>query len=80
MRLLYGWICHRRPLSPELVRSQFLLALYTGHDKGRFTVVLAGMAHGRKLKLFLVFGGVQPVPEFKNTHGVVVAMIIWIDE
>ena len=30
----------------------------TGHDKGRFTVVLAAMADGRKLKPFVVFKGV----------------------
>ena len=29
----------------------------TGHDKGRFTVVLAAMADGRKLKLYVVFKG-----------------------
>ena len=30
----------------------------TGHDKGRFTVVLAAMADGKKLKPYVVFKGV----------------------
>ena len=30
----------------------------TGHDKGQFTVVLAAIADGRKLKPFVVFKGV----------------------
>lgn len=45
----------------------------TGHDKGRFTVVLAAMADGRKLKPFVVFKGVRPVAELMRVQGVVVA-------
>ena len=32
----------------------------TGHEKSRFTVVLAAMADGRKLKPFVVLKGVRP--------------------
>ena len=45
----------------------------TGHDKGRFTVILAAMADGRKLKLYVVFKGVRPVAALMATPGVVVA-------
>lgn len=45
----------------------------TGHDKMRFTVVLAGMADGRKLRAFVIFKGVRPVGELMATQGVVVA-------
>ena len=46
----------------------------TGHDKGRFTVVLAAMADGRKLNPFVVFKGVCHMQQLTNTRGVVVAM------
>lgn len=45
----------------------------TGHDKGRFTVVLAAMADGRKLKPYVVFKGVRPIAELNKVSGVVVA-------
>lgn len=45
----------------------------TGHDKGRFTVVLAAMADGKKLKPFVVFKGVRPVAELHKVSGVIVA-------
>ena len=45
----------------------------TGHDKGRFTVVLAAMADGRKLKPYVVFKGVRPVTELARIPRVVVA-------
>ena len=45
----------------------------TGHDKGRFTVVLAAMADGKKLKPYVVFKGVRPVAELARIPGVVVA-------
>ena len=45
----------------------------TGHDKGRFTVVLAAMADGRKFKPYVVFKGVRPVAELARIPGVVVA-------
>ena len=45
----------------------------TGHDKGRFTVVLAAMADGRKLSPFVVFKGVRPIAELARESGVVVA-------
>ena len=44
----------------------------TSHDKGRFTIVLAAMADGRKLKPFVVFKGVRPVAELTRVQGVVV--------
>ena len=46
----------------------------TGHDKGRFTVTLAAMADGRKLKPFVVFKGVRIIPELNCVPGVVVAL------
>ena len=45
----------------------------TGHDKGRFTVVLAAMADGKKLKPYVVLKGVRPVAELARIPGVVVA-------
>lgn len=45
----------------------------TGHDKGRFTVVLAAMADGRPLKPYVVFKGVRPISELSKVSGVVVA-------
>ena len=46
----------------------------TGHDKGRFTVILAAMADGRKLKPFVVFKGVRAIPELSHVPNVVVAL------
>ncbi len=46
----------------------------TGHDKGRFTVVLAAMADGRKLKPFVVFKGVRSIPELTRVRGIVVVL------
>ena len=45
----------------------------TGHDKGRFTVILAPMADGRKLKPFIVFKGVRPIATLAKVPGVVVS-------
>ena len=45
----------------------------TGHEKSRFTVVLAAMADGRKLKPFVVLKGVRPIAELARISGVVVA-------
>lgn len=33
----------------------------TGQNKDRFTVILAAMADGRKLKTYVVFMGIRPV-------------------
>ena len=46
----------------------------TGHDKGRFTVILAAMADGRKLNPFVVFNRVRAIAELNRVQGVVVAM------
>ena len=46
----------------------------TGHDKGRFTVILAALADGRKLKPFVVFKGVRAIPELSHVPNVVVAL------
>ncbi len=45
----------------------------TGHVKGRFTVVLAAMADGRKLNPFVVFKGVRCIAELGKEPGVIVA-------
>ena len=45
----------------------------TGHDKARYTVVLAAMADGKKLKPYVVFKGVRPVAELSKIPGVIVA-------
>ena len=45
----------------------------TCHGKGRFIVVLAAMADGRKLKPFVVFKGIRPVAELMRVPRVVVA-------
>ena len=46
----------------------------TGHDKGRFNIILAAMADGRKLKPFVVFKGVRAIPELSHFSNVVVAI------
>ena len=46
----------------------------TGHDKSRFTVILAAMTDGRKLKPFIVFKGVCTIPELSRVPNVVVAL------
>ena len=53
----------------------------TGHEKGRFTIVLSAMADGRKLKPYVVFKGVRAIPEM-NTTGVMVALSknCWMNE
>ena len=54
----------------------------TGHEKVRFTVVLAAMASGKKLKLFVVFKGVRIVAELNSVPGIVVALSSngWMNE
>ena len=54
------------------VRS--VLIRTTRHEKGRFTVSLAAMADGQKLKPFLVFKGVPPIPELNRVQGVIVSL------
>ena len=46
----------------------------TGHDKGRFTVILTALADGRKLKPFFVFKGVCLIQELARFPGAVVCM------
>ena len=46
----------------------------TGLDKSHFTVILAAMADGRKLKPFIVLKGVHPIPELTKIPGVVVCL------
>ena len=46
----------------------------TGHNNGRFTVILAAMADGRKVKPFVVFKKVRAVAELERVQGVVVSM------
>jgi hypothetical protein len=46
----------------------------TGHDKGRFTVILTALADGKKLKPFIVFKGVRIVQELSRFPGAVVMM------
>ena len=45
----------------------------TGHDKNRFTVILAAMADGRRLKPYFVFKGVRPIRELDREPGIIVA-------
>ena len=54
----------------------------TGHEKARFTDVLAKMANGKKLKPFVVFKGICAVPELALVHGVVVGLTHngWMNE
>lgn len=54
----------------------------TGHDKGRYTVVLAATADGMKLKPFVVFKGVHPVAELNKFSGVIVVYSRkgWVNE
>ena len=54
----------------------------TGHDKGCFMVILAAMADGKKLKPFVVFKGVRPIPELSKVAGVVMCLSRngWLNE
>lgn len=54
--------------------GEHTVSVRTGHDKGRFTVILAAMADGRKLNPFVVFKGVRPIAELERMQGVTVAM------
>jgi transposase-like protein len=56
------------------VGSQSVPVRTTGHEKARFTVVLAAMADGTKLKPFVIFKGVRAIPELNQIQGVVVAL------
>ena len=46
----------------------------TGHDKGRFTLILAAKADGRKLKSFVVFKGFFAIAKLSKVIGVVVCI------
>ena len=54
---------------------------HTGHEKGRFTVILSSIADGCNLKPCVVFKGVRAIAE-QNTPGVMVALSKngWINE
>ena len=54
----------------------------TGHNKVHFTVVLAAMANGKKLKPFVVLKGARVVAELNRVPGVVVALTRngWMNE
>ena len=58
------------------VGEQTVSVRSTGHDKARFTVVLAAMADGRKIKPYVVFKGVQQIPELSRVAGVVVVVVV----
>lgn len=51
----------------------------TGHNKLRFTVTIAAMADGRKLKPYMVFKGVCTIAEVTRVPGMVVALIQWVN-
>ena len=73
------------PSNTIIARSnaRSVLIRTTGHDKGRFTVVLSAMADGRKLEPFVVFKGVCPVAELSKIPGVVGSsglQLQWVDE
>ena len=38
----------------------------SGHEKSRFTIALAAMADGKKLKPYHVFKGVRSIPELNQ--------------
>lgn len=49
--------------------------LSTGHEKSRFTFLLSATADGKKLKPFIVFKGVRPIPDLQRLFpGVVIAL------
>ena len=54
--------------------TKFVPVRTRGHEKVRFTIVLAAMASGKKLKPFVVFKGVRVVAELNSVPGVVVAL------
>jgi len=60
------------PLLPTGVHSAPIRT--TGHERNRFTVCLCAMADGRKLKPYVVFKGVRPIPELRNVPGMVVSL------
>ena len=81
MKLSSGWIC---PVTNTISRvgERSVPIRTTGHDKGRFTVILAAMASGTKLKPFVVFKGVRPIPELMRFPRVVVRLSsnAWMNE
>ena len=46
----------------------------TAHNNNQFTVCLAAMADGRKLKLYVVFMGIGLIPKLQKVSGVVVVL------
>ena len=56
--------------------------LTTGHDKGCFTVILAAIADGKKLKPSVEFKWNRPVPKLNKVTGVVVGLSknSWMNE
>ena len=54
----------------------------TGHEKVRFTVVLAAITSSKKLKPFVAYKGIRVVAEFNSVPGVVVALSSngWMNE
>jgi hypothetical protein len=68
------WMDMPGPTTIESTGSRSVPLRTTGHDKARFTVVLAAMADGRKLKPYVIFKGVRRSQELDRIPGVVVAL------
>lgn len=64
------------------IGEQTISVRTTGHEKGRFTVILGAKADGTKLKPFVVFKGIREVPAVQKVPGVVVCMSSngWMNE
>ena len=69
------WLDMPGETTVERVRERSVSGGTSGHDKDRFTVVLAAMADGRKLKPFIVFKGVRAIPELNHS-----LKSKWLDE
>ena len=76
------WLDMPRDTTVMRAGERTVLICTTRHNKGRFTVILAAMANGRKLKPFVVFKGVRIIPELTRVPGVVVAVSqnSWMNE
>ena len=57
------WLYMPGETTVEHVGARSVPMRTTGNEKSRFTVVLAVMADGRKLKPFVVLKGVRPIAE-----------------
>ncbi|XP_014678488.1 PREDICTED: tigger transposable element-derived protein 1-like [Priapulus caudatus] len=77
-----GVVRHARDTTVDFTGTKSIPLKTTGHEKSRYTVVLAAKANGVKLPPFIVFKGVRKDKELDNVRGVVSVMSSngWMNE